>query len=191
MKNLIKLIFTFILAAILFTACSTADNPIAPADPGNGGGEPVINTPKYMRVSSITVTRFPTTKPNGDKWDYNVFPNSPTRRPDIYVELSKSGSNSYVYRSDTRDDAILETTYSSYVFTEPASANSGSLPYMVPMSQTYIIDLMDNDGLSADDWMGAVTFTPVNYYNNDNATNFHETLSSSEVTIKIDGTWIY
>jgi hypothetical protein len=192
MKNLTKLAFAIIFASVLFTACSTEDNPLGPTDPGNGGPGPiVINTPRYMRVESITVTSFPATKPNGDKWDWNIFPNSPTRRPDIYVRLGESGSNLYVYRSDTREDAELLTAYDSYVFTASSSPSSGSLPYNVPMNETFNIDLMDDDGLSADDWMGAVNFTPVNYYNNDNVINFHETLSTSLVTIKIDGVWVY
>jgi hypothetical protein len=57
MKNLTKLVFAIIFAAILFTACSTEDNPLGPTDPGNGGGDPdpiVIKTPRYMRIESIT-----------------------------------------------------------------------------------------------------------------------------------------
>lgn len=50
---------------------------------------------------------------------------------------------------------------------------------------------MDDDGISADDWMGAVNFAPVYLYNNDNAINFHKTFSNRETTIKIDGCWIY
>ena len=188
MKNLLKLSFAIIFAAILFAGCSSEDNPL---DPGNGGGDPVIKTPRYMRVESITVTRFPELKSNGDKWDFHVFTNSPTRRPDIYVELNRNGSGDFVYRSDIREDAILETANSSYVFTEPATSNSGSLPYNVPLTQTYNINLMDDDGISADDFMGNVIFIPVNYYKNDNAINFHETLTSGETTIKIDGRWIY
>ena len=107
------------------------------------------------------------------------------------MELNRNGSGDFVYRSDIREDAILETANSSYVFTEPATSNSGSLPYNVPLTQTYNINLMDDDGLSADDFMGNVIFIPVNYYKNDNAINFHETLTSGETTIKIDGRWIY
>jgi hypothetical protein len=62
----------------------------------------------------------------------------------------------------------------------------GSLPYNVPMEQTYNIDLMDDDGLSADDWRRAVNFSPVIYYNNYNSTNVYETPSNSTATIKID-----
>ncbi len=191
MKSLIKITFAVFFASILFVGCTKMNNPVSPDNTGSGGKDPVINTPRYMRVESITVTNFPATKPNGDKWDWNVFPNSPTRNPDIYVRMGKSGSSTYVYQSDVREDAVLETAYDSFVFTEPRSSNAGSLPYNVPMDQTYNIDLMDDDVISADDWMGAVNFTPVNYYNNDNATNFHETLSASGVTIKIDGTWVY
>lgn len=191
MKNLIKFSFIMILATVLFAGCSTEDNPLAPADPGNGGGDPVINTPKHLKLTNIILTSFPLNKPNGDKWDYHVFSNSPTRRPDIYVELSKSGSSSHVFRSETIEDALLESFYDNFVFTTPASSNGGSLPHDIPMNQTYNIDVMDEDGLSADDWMGSVTIIPSGYYNNDNATFVFQTLTSGGVTIKIEGRWVY
>jgi hypothetical protein len=191
MKNLIKHSFVMILAAVLFTACSTEENPVDPIDPGNGGGDPTINTPKYLKISSIILTSFPLTKPNGAKWDYHVFSNSPTRRPDIYVELSKSGSSSHVFRSETIEDAQFENAYDRFVFTTPASSNGGSLPHDIPMNQTFDIDVMDNDGLSADDWMGSVTINPSGYYNNDNATFLFKTLVSGETRIELEGRWIY
>ena len=81
MKNFIKFSFAAIFALILLAACSSEESN--PLDPDNGGGDPdpVINTPKYMRIESIRVTNFSTTKPNGDKWDYHIFSNSPTRGP--------------------------------------------------------------------------------------------------------------
>ena len=193
MKNLIKLAFTIILAAILFTACSTEDNPIAPVDSGNGGGDPGItmNTPVAMRLSSIAVTNFPLTKPNGDKWDYSIFPNSPTRRPDIYVGLIASGTSNHVFRSTVEEDALLENAYDSYIFTQPASSDGGTFPYNVPLNKTYIIDLMDDDGLSADDWMGNVLVNPSTLYNNDNAEFFTKYLTSGDLRITIKGTWVY
>lgn len=192
MKNLIKLPVAILIAATLFTACSNEDNPLDPNDPGNGGGDPiVINTPKYLELTKIILTNFPLNKPNDDKWDYHVFSNSPTRRPDIYVKLSKSGSGPSFYRSDTREDALFESSYDNFVFTEPASSNDGSLPQDIPINQTYNIDVMDDDGLSADDWMGSVTIDPPAYYNNDNATHVYTTLTSGDITIKIEGRWIY
>lgn len=192
MKNFLRLSFAMLFALILFAGCSNEDNPLDPNNPGNGGGnQTIIKTPKYMKITSIAVTRFPGTKSNGDKWDYHVFPNSPTRRPDLMVELSKSGSSSYVYRSDTKEDAILETAYDSYVFTQSASSNSGSLPYNVPINQAFTIDLMDDDGLTANDWMGSVSINASGYYNNDNATHVYKTLTSGGITIKINGRWVY
>lgn len=187
MKNLIKLIFTIILAAILFTACSTADNPIAPADPGNGGGNLIIKTPVKMRIVKIIVTGFPEKKPNGLPWDYNpIFPLS--ARPDLAVELSLSGSNSHIFRSKTVQDVDYNYPYTT--FTEPASSHDGSLPYNAAMSSNYTIKLLDDD-LISDDLMGLVTFTPENCYDNDNATSFSKHFSDGEVGITIEGTWIY
>lgn len=192
MKNLIKHSFIMILAAVLFAACSTEDNPLVPADPNNGGGDPVvINTPKYLKLSKIILTSFPLNKPNGDKWDYHVFSNSPTRRPDTYVKLSKSGSSTHVFRSVTMEDALFENAYDRFVFTTPASSNDGSLPHDIPMNQTYDIDVMDDDGLSADDWMGSVTIDPPAYYNNDNATFVYKTLVRGGIRIELEGRWVY
>ncbi|NNJ52793.1 MAG: hypothetical protein HKP17_06455 [Ignavibacteriaceae bacterium] len=191
MRNFIKLSFTMLLALLLFTGCSNEDNPLDSTDPGNGGNQVIIKTPKYMELTKIILTRFPVNKSNGDKWDYHVFPSSPTRRPDIYVDLSKSGSSSHVFRSDIREDAIFETAYDNFVFTKPVSSNDGSLPYSVPVNQTYKIDVWDDDGLTADDWMGSVSVNAAGYYNDDNATNIYKTLKSCEITIRIEGRWIY
>lgn len=195
MKTTNKLIISFLAIVVNFilsTGCSTEDNPLAPADPGNSGGDPVvINTPKYLKLSRIILTSFPLNKPNDDKWDYHVFSNSPTRRPDIYVKLSKSGSSTHAFKSVTMEDALFENSYDRFVFTTPASSNGGSLPHDIPMNQTYDIDVMDDDGLSADDWMGSVTIIPSGYYNNDKATFVFKTLVSGGIRIELEGRWIY
>lgn len=89
MKNITKLVFAMIFAAILFTACSSEDNPIAP-DSGTGGNpdpDPIIiKTPRYMRVESISVRSFPKNKSNGDDWDWNPL-SSTERKPDLEVVL--------------------------------------------------------------------------------------------------------
>ncbi len=191
MKKAIKLFLTIFSAAILFTACSTEDNPVIP-DPGNGDPDPiVIKTPVAMRISTISVTFFPLTKPNGDKWDYHVFPNSPTRRPDIYVELRPFGSNTHVFRSDVEEDALIETAYDSYDFSQPGPNEGGTFPYSVIMSETYVIDLWDDDGLSPDDLMGSVEVVPSRHYNNDNAEFFTRYLTSGDLRITIKGDWLY
>jgi hypothetical protein len=191
MKKVTKFLLVLISAAIIFTACSSKDNPVIP-DAGNGDPDPiVINTPIAMRIQTVSVTNFPLTKSNGDTWDYHVFTNSPTRRPDIYVELRAFGSNTHVFRSDVEEDAIIENAYDSYTFSQPGPNEGGTFPYSVPMSETYVIDLWDDDGLSADDLMGSVEVVPETHYNNDNAEFFTRYLTSGDLRITITGKWIY
>jgi hypothetical protein len=180
MTNLFKLSFVMIFVILLLTACSKEDNPMAPSEPGNGEDPIEIQTPTHLKITQISLTRFPTNKSNGDKWDYSVFPNSPTRRPDIYVELGKSSGGNHVYRSDIREDVIFETAYDELVFTKPASSDDGSLLHNVAINQTYTIKVWDDDGITADDSMGRVNINTAGYYNNDNATFVFKTLTSGE-----------
>jgi len=188
MKNLTKLVFAMIFAAILFTACSPEDNPLGPTDPGNGGGDPdpiVIKTPRYMRIESIKVSGFPKNKSNGNTWDW--FPVASEKKPDIEVALQRSGNYLPVFYSDRRKNATYTSTY---VFTEPASSEDGELPFDIPYSHIYKVNLMDDDIGSKDD-MGYVTINPASIYTNDNATNFDKALSRNGVKIKVKGAWIY
>ena len=189
MKNLTKLVFAMIFASVLFTACSTEDNPLGPNDPGNGNGDPdpiVIKTPRYMRIESIKVTGFPKNKSNGDTWDWDPF-SSTERKPDIHVVLQRSGNYLPVFWSDQRKNAHYTSTY---VFTQPASGDDGELPFDVPYGQTYKVNLIDDD-FGGNDKMGSVTVNPSSIYNNDNATNFDKALSTDGVKIKVKGAWVY
>ena len=189
MKNLIRLTFTMILAVIFFTACSTEDNPIAPTDPDNGGGDPdpiVINTPKKMIIEQIGVVGFPEKKSNGDPWDYNpILPLS--SRPDVLVELSISSGNTEVFRSKTEQDAYY---LASYTFTEASSSNDPDLPYSASMSTEYKLEVWDND-IAFDDNMTTYYFTPEDFYNDDNAVTFIINTTSNGVGIRVYGTWEY
>ena len=191
MKNLIKLSFAMILAAILFTACSTEDNPLGPADSGNnnGGGEPiVIKTPRYMHIESISVRHFPKNKPNGDTWDWDPF-SSTERKPDVEVVLQRSGNYLPAFWSDRRKNANYTSTY---VFTQPASEYDGELPYDVPYGQKWKVSLVDHDGFANDnDQMGSVSFKPTSIYGQDNATNFDKTITSGDIKVRLRGAWIY
>ena len=191
MKNLLKLSFLTILAVAMFSACTNMNSPLEETDTPEDDDPVEIQTPTHMKITKIILTRFPANKTNGDKWDYHVFSNSPTRRPDIYVELGKSGSSSHVYRSEIPEDAIFETAYDNISFTAPASSNGGSLPYDIPLNQAFTIKVWDDDGVSADDSMGSVNVNASTYYNDDNATHVYQTLSSGGITIKVEGRWIY
>jgi len=189
MKNLTKLVFLMIFAAILFTACSNEGNPIAP-DPGTGGNpnpDPiVINTPRYMHIESISVRHFPKNKPNGDTWDWNPI-SSTERKPDLEVVLQRSGNYLPAYWSDQRRNADYTSTY---VFTQPASEYDGELPFDVPYSQKWKVSLVDDD-FGGNDQMGSITFKPSSIYGQDNATNFDKTITSGDIKVRLRGAWIY
>lgn len=189
MKNLLKLSFAAIFATIMFISCSTEDNPLAPTDPGTGGGDPdpiVINTPRFMHIESISVTGFPQNKPNGDTWDWNPF-SSTERKPDIEVILGRDGNYFHAFWSDQRKNADYTSTY---VFTKAASSKDGKLPHDIDYSHTYKVYLVDDD-FGGKDQMGSVTVKPSSIYGKDNATNFNKTLTSGSLKIKVKGAWIY
>ena len=191
MRRTLKILITMAFAGILFTACTKESNPLDPNDPGTGNGDPtIIQTPKSLKITSIVLWNFPTTKPGGEKWDFHVFSNSPTRRPDVYVSLAK-GSNSPVYTSDIHEDAEFETAYDNFVFTQPQVSGNRSLPYSIPINETYTINVWDDDGLSADDLMGSVSIYPDPEYKDDNATFFFKTITNGGTTIEIKGQWVY
>lgn len=192
MKNLIKLFLTMIFAAILFTACSNEDNPITPANSGNGGNpdpDPIVTkTPRYMRIESISVRHFPKNKSNGDTWDWDPL-SSTERKPDVEIALQRSGNYFPVFYSDRRQNANYTSTY---VFTQPASSNDGELPYAVPYTQKWKVGLIDHDGFANDnDKMGSVTIEPYSIYRQDNATNFDKTVTSGDIKVRLRGAWIY
>ena len=190
MKNLIKLSFTMIFAAILFTACSNNDNPIAPGDSGNGGDpdpDPiVINTPRYMHIESISVRHFPKNKPNGDTWDWNPL-SATERKPDLEVVLQRAGNYLPVFWSDQRRNADYTSTY---VFTQPASEYDGELPFDVPYNENWKVNLVDDD-FGGNDQMGNVSVKPYSIYGQDNATNFDKTITNGDIKVRLRGAWIY
>ena len=186
MRKTPKIVIAIVFASILFTACNTEENPIAP-DPGNGGDpDPIIKTPVQMRIEQVRISGFPEKKSNGDPWDYNpILPLS--SRPDVLVELSINSSNTQVFRSNTEQDAYYLASYS---FTEASSSNDPSLPYNVSMTREYKLEVWDDD-IAVDDIMTIYTFTPEDHYKDDNATTFSISVSSGGVGIRIYGTWVY
>jgi hypothetical protein len=191
MKTHINILILVFFTILLFIGCSKNSNPLDPNDPGNGNTEPEIKKPVYLKLTNIELSRFPSQKSNGDKWDYHVFPNSPTRRPDIYVELIKSGSTNILFKSDTKEDAILENAYDSYSFNKAGEKNGRSLPLSLEMDQTFKIMIYDDDGLTNNDKMTEFSFKGSNYYKNDNADFVFNTFTSGSYTLKIEGMWVY
>jgi hypothetical protein len=189
MKTLLKPLFALILAAVLFTGCSKDTNPLAPSDNGSNVTEPdpvPVKIPRFMRIEDISVKHFPKNKLNGDTWDWDPI-SAKQRKPDIHVILQRNSNYLPVFWSDERKNADYTSTY---VFTRPASSYDGELPYAVPYTQTWHVNLIDKD-FGGTDKMGSVTVKPSSVYKNDNATNFSKTITSGDLKIKVRGAWIY
>lgn len=95
-------------------------------------------TPVKIRVSSITLSSFPATD-NGAGWDL-------TSGPDVYIEITQG--TTLVYQSGYVQNLATVQTYNDIVeFSNPQA--------------TYSIKVYDyDDGLTADDYMGGINFTP-------------------------------
>lgn len=177
-------LFWLLTAGLLLAGCSESDNPIAPEVSDEGGQEEVIRTPKYLKITKVSVSKF------GDKdggvWDFSTTVSK--RRPDIYVQLRGGTSvTAPFYVSDVVDDAFSGAPYG---FT--GSDAGVGLPKNHSASRTLYVELMDDDGLSADDFMGKASFKPLTYYRNDNALGFDKEFSGTNSTrLRVTGTWVY
>ncbi|MCB9295542.1 MAG: hypothetical protein H6559_20815 [Lewinellaceae bacterium] len=95
--------------------------------------------PIKMKVGNIKITTFPPTTTSGAGWD--IFDG-----PDVYIVISRN--NTSEYESGFVEDLTGNYTWSSnFEFSDPTA--------------TYSISVYDyDDGLSTDDFMGGINFTP-------------------------------
>lgn len=102
-------------------------------------------TPTMIRISNITVTKFPQTEEDGGGWDL-------TSGPDIYPAIYTAGDDElWSGQSDFSQNADATVDYDFEVV--PAISLND------PNSQ-YIIRLHDYDDFDPDDFMGGISFTP-------------------------------
>tara|TARA_R110001592_G_scaffold25382_3_gene96386 strand:- start:212 stop:757 length:546 start_codon:yes stop_codon:yes gene_type:complete len=157
MKNLKNIsILMLMLNAFFFTGCkkdddtpkpSTVTTPTSNCPTGYTGTNCNTQiTPDKIRITKITVTRHPALD-GGTSWDL-------TSDADIYVELAISGTSFYTSGIYQNANSTLD-----YEFT-----NGLPLDLISPTSN-YEIRLYDDDGTSADDYMGGISFVP---YSNSN-----------------------
>ena len=95
--------------------------------------------PIKMRVTYIALTSFPLTDGTGAGWDF-------FDGPDVYISIWKDGVQLYktVSYEDLTTGGFWETNYE---FSDPTA--------------TYTIRVYDyDDGITADDFMGGINFTP-------------------------------
>lgn len=127
-----------------------------------------------MMVTSISIEEFPKYNMKGEKWDaYAPF----LENPDI--SLSLKWMNTELYRSATFED------YSS---TEPVKITN-NLPLDVkPFDQNLMIEIFDEDGLTANDNMAVFNFKPLDFKNKTEAIIKSQ---NGQATVKLGLQWIY
>lgn len=100
----------------------------------------VQKTPALIKVSKITITKFPTTTETGGSWD--TFDGA-----DIYVRITSSTGN---------------TIYDAPTFYEDATNPNGNYSFDTDINlsaeTTYDFEVLDyDDGITDDDYMGGIT----------------------------------
>lgn len=95
--------------------------------------------PIKMKVGQIELTGFPATTSSGAGWD--TFDGA-----DVYLEILKGGVSHY--KTNTVTNLTGAHTWSvNFEFTDPTA--------------TYVIRAVDDDnGITTDDYLGGITFTP-------------------------------
>lgn len=163
-----QLSFTLILlSAILFSTCQKDDPAPDPCanivclnngfcangecncpPPYTGSNCSLEKTPSSITITRVTATKWPATDTNGAGWDF-------FDGPDITFTMDEGTQQIYA-SSIFYEDAVQGQRYT---FTPNIKLNNPTL--------THQINLFDyDDGLTANDWMGGITFTP--YRNGEN-----------------------
>ncbi len=176
------LLAIFLLGAV---GCGDDSNPTAPTGDPTPDPEPEIRTPVLLKVSSIRVDAF-NEKKGSFTWDVSL--RVAPRRPDVYVQLQlDSASSSPIFISTVKEDAFSGT------FLQMSEAAVGAdLPRTVSAGIKLIVSLYDDDGIIGDDFMGSVSFKPIDLYKDDNAPGFsHSFAGSGGTEFWIRGTWVY
>lgn len=173
-----------LLALALFGCSSSDGDPTAPSSGGDDGGGEEIRQPRYARIESVRVGTFPGRQ--GDApWDATISVEG--RAPDVYATL-QVGSSAAFYRSRTKDDAEWNLSH------DMSTALSGGtpLPRAVGTASQLTVSAFDEDGVSGDDFMGAVSTLVGSRYADDNAETFSWVFTGSgEVVFRVAGTWVY
>jgi len=95
--------------------------------------------PVKMRVSSIKLTQFPTTRSDGSSWDFS-------NGPDVYLAIYKN--NNFIYSTAYVSNLVTQYTFfnTNVEFSDPTA--------------TYTIFVLDKDDFGDDEVIGAISFTP-------------------------------
>lgn len=99
--------------------------------------------PKRIRVTKVSVNKFPATKANGAGWDM-------TSAADIYIEILKD--NRVIWKSGTTNNANPNQVYTVDL--------SNTSTYIESPEREHVIRITDFDKFTDSDFMGGIRFIP-------------------------------
>lgn len=163
----------FILSLILFCfSCKSTKESGSSKQPDKGSGRGKVLS--ALMVNELSIERLPHYNAVGEKWDaYAPF----MENPDIYLTIK--WLNNEIYRS---------VTYEEYWSDSPLAITQ-SVPFEIkPFDQNMIIEIFDEDGLTADDNMAVFNFLPLDYKNK---SEVYLTSQDGRSAVKLTLQWIY
>ncbi|MBL7944049.1 MAG: hypothetical protein JNM00_14865 [Flavobacteriales bacterium] len=136
MKQLFIWIF---ISGALLTGCSATKDTTPPPVKKNK-----ILT--GVQIDSMAVVTFPRYAKSGESWDaYAPF----KENPDPYIRIEWNQTE--LYKSETFDESV---------WPDPLTFTLNMPLDLKPFDQSLILEMLDEDGISADDNMGYLQFTP-------------------------------
>lgn len=127
-----------------------------------------------VQITGIKVDHFPRYSRDGEKWDaYAPF----AEDPDVFMTLSFKESR--LYRTETLNEALYGSTL---------EFKSGMPWNLKPFDQVLLIEAFDEDGISAHDNLGYITFNPMDYKDWKYVTM---TSAQGELVISVSLEWSY
>jgi hypothetical protein len=167
MPNRIQLSFIVLLAVLIFSGCKSRKETAA-ASKGFIRKKMLVGA----EIQGIKITSLPRYSKDGEAWDaYAPF----ATEPDPYVVIL--WNESALYRSETLDNIAFGQ------MTEMVK----NLPFRLsPFDQPLLLEVFDEDGISGDDNVGYVSFTPRDYHGQDILR-----LVQGDLSVELSMKWYY
>lgn len=135
-------------------------------------------------VSKLTILNYRATKSDGSNWDASAQGTF----PDVYFEVTKSGTTTSFY---TLDPVNRKENLRTVDLPSSWSGSSGAPFYVLTdLSQIVDIDLYDYESLSEDEFMGSATFNFNNYTTGSSKYPPSITITNGSTKIMLDLVWI-
>lgn len=133
------------------------------------------NEPKFTKVTitKVTLSNYPITKASGSNWDDAIN----GTYPDTYYDITKVGTTTALYSSPFASDVELSDLPFAWTTATPYTITN--------LTEGVDIDLYDYDSFGESDYMGTVSFKPIDYA----SFPAEVTLTVGNLTFKVTLSW--